>query len=388
MQPYETQRSLDVDPVAFSLPDIAPSDIEAVLRVLSSGWLTTGEECLSLEQELAAAVGVAHVVAMSSCTAALETAATWLGLERGHRFGVPGWTFVSSALAFTRAGATPVLIDVEPTTLNVSLASVEAALEVGLDALVVVHFGGVPVDERIYQRCAEAGVPVIEDAAHALGARDGRGPIAGLGTLGACYSFYATKNVTSAEGGALATEDAQFADFARSYRLHGLSKDSWSRYLPGGTASYDLIAPGIKANLPDLLAALARSQLARFEEMQARRRQIVHRYRAGLASVDGLQLVPPELAEQGADHLMVVLLPEGAARDDVVASMAASGVATSVHFRPLSTFGWFQGNAVSAPGGTPVCVRLADRALSLPLHPRLSDDDVDRVCGALVGALG
>lgn len=386
LQPPEFQDDASDQPVRFSLPDIGPSDVEAVLRVLASGWLTTGAECAALEAELAAKFGAPHIVTMSSCTAALETASAWLGLRSGQRFGVPSWTFVSSALAFMRAGATPVLLDVEPDTLNVSLSSVEAALEEGLDALTVVHFGGVPVDERIYAVCARAGVPVVEDAAHALGAHDSRGQIAGVGTLGACYSFYATKNLTSGEGGALATEDAELADFARSFRLHGMSKDAWTRYLPEGRASYDLTVPGIKANLPDLLAALARSQLARFDAMQARRRQIASRYRDNLTAIR-VRPVPAELVDGGADHLMVVLLPEGVSRDDVVTSMTSVGIATSVHFRPLTGFDWFQRNAVVAAGGTPVSDRLADRALSLPLHPLLSDQSVDRVCGALADAL-
>jgi dTDP-4-amino-4,6-dideoxygalactose transaminase len=248
----------------------------------------------------------------------------------------------------------------------------------------------VPVDAAVLARCRDAGVPVIEDAAHALGARDERGMLAGQGTAGACLSFYATKNLTSAEGGALTTDDDELAAFARAYRLHGMSRDAWARYRPGHWAQYDLVGPGIKANLPDLLAALARSQLARFGDMQARRRQLVERYRhnlAGTVAATGLQLVPGELAQQGADHLVVVALPLGVDRAAVQASLTAEGIATSVHFQPLHRFEWFTANTEVGPSGVPGAESMADRALSLPLSPRLTDDQVDQVCAALTEAL-
>ena len=154
------------------------------------------------------------------------------------------------------------------------------------------HFGGVAFGKQIHELCTELGVPLIEDAAHALGTTDHRGLVDGRGTAGACLSFYATKNLTSAEGGALVTDDDELADFARSYRLHGLSRDAWARYRPGQRSGYDVVAPGIKGNLPDVLAAIALSQLDRFDEMQGRRRVLVNRYRDALADLDGVTLSP------------------------------------------------------------------------------------------------
>ena len=226
--------------VPFAVPDLDADDVAAVARVLESGWLTTGAECLGLEADLGAYLGADHVVAMSSCTAALDTAVAYLDLPPGSRIGVPTWTFVSSALCAVHLGHRPVLLDVDADTLNLSVESLDAALrdpapDGGLDAVVGVHFGGVALSPAIHERCAEAGVPLIEDAAHALGTRDHRGLVAGRGSAGACLSFYATKNLTSAEGGALVTDDADLADFARSYRLHGLSRDAWARYHPAPT---------------------------------------------------------------------------------------------------------------------------------------------------------
>ena len=195
------------DPIHFAVPDITEADVEAVSRVLRSGWITTGEECLELERELAEYLDVPHVVTMSSCTAALETALAHLGLGQGARVGVPTWTFTSTALAAHREDYQPVLLDVDADTLNLSPSALEDAIDEGLDAVVAVHLGGVPIDGRVHDLCQQAGIPLVEDAAHALGARDHRGMVAGQGTAGACFSFYAPKNLTSGEGGALATDD-------------------------------------------------------------------------------------------------------------------------------------------------------------------------------------
>jgi dTDP-4-amino-4,6-dideoxygalactose transaminase len=379
--------SEDDVPVPFSPPSITEADVAAVERVLRSGWLTTGEECLALEAELAAYLDVGHVVSMASGTAALEISYAALALPAGARLGVPTWTFVSTALAPHHHGARPVLLDVDPDTLNLSLDALDAALERGLDAVIAVHFGGVPIAKDIYERCASAGVPLIEDAAHALGATDHRGRALGRGSVGACLSLYATKNLVAGEGGALATDRQDVADFARSFRLHGMSADAWARYRPGSDSQYDLLGPGIKANLTDVLAALARSQLVRLDDLQARRRALVKRYRAALDAIDGMRFVPATLAENGSDHLVVVELPPGIERADVMATLASHQISTSVHFRPLHRFDWFARNAEIGPAGVANAEALADRVLSLPLSPALADDQVDRVCEVLREAI-
>jgi dTDP-4-amino-4,6-dideoxygalactose transaminase len=373
--------------IPFGRPDIDERDIEAVGRVLRSGWLSTGSECEALESDLAERLGAPHVVSLASCTAALEISLRSLRLRPGARVGVPTWTFVATASAVFSVGAIPVLLDVEEDTLDLSPRSLAAALDEGLEALIVVHFAGVPVDPEIYRLAAGAGCRVIEDAAHALGATDARGPISGVGTVSACFSFYATKNITSGEGGALATHDEELARFARSQRLHGLSADAWRRYGPGADPGYDLEEAGLKANLSDILAALARSQLGRFEAIQQRRRALVDRYRSGLASVSGCRIIPASPHPGSADHLMVVLLPVGVDRAGVMATLTAQGIGSSIHFRPLHRFAWYRDHAIVGAGGTPVADALAPRALSLPLHTGLSDADVDGVVAALSGAL-
>ena len=373
------------DPILFSVPDISEADIAAVVAVLRSRWITTGSECTELERELEEHLGCRYAVAVSSCTAAMEIALAHLRLPPGSRVGVPAWTFVSTALAAVHNQLQPVLLDVEPDTLNLSPASLQAALDEGLDAVIAVHFGGVPVSRAIHDLCAAAAVPLIEDAAHALGASDHRGLIGG-GSGTACFSFYATKNLTSAEGGAIATNSADLAEFARSYRLHGMSADSWARYRPGGAATYDVVEPGLKANLPDVLAALARSQLRRFSEMQVRRREILDRYRRHF-DVLGLAMVPAAAAPGSADHLAVMLLPKGVDRNLVMDGLKRAGINPSVHFRPLHTFTWMRENAIIGPSGLATCDALAARELSLPLHVGLQDNDIDRIGDTLASLL-
>lgn len=372
--------------IDFAPPAADDTDLAAVAAVLRSGWWTTGPECEAFEKELAAHLDGAFVVATSSCTAALEIAAASVPVTAGARVGVPTWTFPSSALAVARRDAEIVLLDVEPTTLNLAETSLGRAVDAGLDAVVGVHVGGVPLPSTIRDVCTAANLPLIEDAAHAFGARDDRGAVGGHSPL-TCLSFYATKNLPCGEGGALTTTDPDTAAFARRYRLHGLGEGAEGRYRPGSLDVPDVTMAGIKGNLPDVLAAIGRAQLARFPGMQRRRREIVMRYRAALRQVDGLTCVPPDLVAAGADHLMVVLLPAGADRGAVRRAMSSGGVGTSVHFPPLHRLSWFRDHATVGPSGVAGAESVADRALSLPLHPHLSDAEVDCVVDVLVDAL-
>ena len=257
-------------PIAFARPAMDDVDKAAVLRTLESGWITTGPECAKFEEELASYLGASHVITASSATTAEEICLAYLGEPKGRRIGVPTWTFASSALAIHRTGHIPVLLDVDPDDLNVSAESLKQAISNGgLDGLVGVHFAGNAVNAEIREICATENMDYIEDAAHALGTSDERGLIRGSdGTLAAFYSFYATKNLPMGEGGAIATDDAQLAEFPRTYRLHGMSADAVNRYASPGKHQYDIIHPGIKANLSDLHATIGRSQLARFEKLK------------------------------------------------------------------------------------------------------------------------
>ncbi|MCC6438630.1 MAG: DegT/DnrJ/EryC1/StrS family aminotransferase [Acidimicrobiales bacterium] len=369
--------------IHFAQPEITEGDIESITAALRSRWLTTGSVTARLEAELAEYLGVRHALAVSSCTTALEAAVASLRLPAGSPVAVPAWTFVSTVSVLIRLGLRPVLCDADPDTLGLSVASFEQALRGGVRAAVPVHFAGLPVADVVLERSVAAGIDVVEDCAHALGTvLDPARPV-----RAACYSFYATKNLTSAEGGAVATNDDEVAEFVRSYRLHGMSRDAWRRYAPGADPGYDVTMIGIKANLPDLLAALALSQLARFDDMQARRRLLVRHYRKLLADVEGVRCIPGELDVRSADHLMVVRLPDGVARGAVIGRLQQAGITTSVHFIPVHRFSGLQGH-FDVAGGLETCDRLADRVLSLPLHPTLTLAEVERVVTALAEAVG
>lgn len=367
------------DPVAFSRPEITEDDVQAVVDVLRSGWITTGAIGRSFEEELASYLGVEYVVTVSSATTAEEICLAHLDLAPGSRVAVPTWTFVSSALAIERVGCTPVLVDVDATTLNIDESRLGAALDSGVEAVVGVHYAGTPLSKNVRDLCRDADVPLVEDAAHAFGTTDDRGFVAGQGTAGACFSFYATKNLTTGEGGAIATDNRDLADFARIYRLHGMSADAVDRYSHPGAHSYDVTVPGLKANMPDLLSALGRSQLARFPESQAHRRKLILRYRECLQDSD-LSFIPGEQVEGSADHLAVIDTGDARRRDAVIAALTESGIGSSVHFRPLHTFSWYNGkNAEIGPGGLAVATALDGRVMSLPLHVNLTEGDVERV---------
>jgi dTDP-4-amino-4,6-dideoxygalactose transaminase len=374
--------------IPFSRPDIVEADIDAVTSVLRGGWLTSGAQAEALEQELGERLGGVHVVATSSCTAALEIAAAHLRLPPGSRVGVTTWTYAASAFACQRWGLVPVLLDIDPGTLNVSAESLDAAASsaAGLAAAVLVHVGGVAVAKDVHDACLAHDLPVIEDQAHALGARDHRGVLAGRGTRGAGLSFYATKNLPAGEGGALVTDDADIAAFARTFRQHGVTRTAWDRRRPGDRQHYDVVEPGIKGNLPDVLAALARTQLIRFDEHQARRSAIARRYRAKLAGA-AVDLIPTEVADDHAHHLVVVRLPVTADRAAVRAALADAGIGTAVHYPPLHRLSWFRANAPVGPTGVGNAEVLADHVLSLPIYPGLDDAAVDRVCGVLADAV-
>jgi perosamine synthetase len=380
--------------VAFAATTVCDEAVSAAARVLRSGWVTTGPATARFEAEIASLVRARHAVGTSSCTAAIELALRGLRLAPGSKVLVSTVTFCGAAHAISHAGLQPVLVDVEPLTAMPSPETTAVAAHAcgGADAMLVVHLAGypAPVDEL----AAAAGLTldrVVEDAAHALGTWVGDRPVGSL-SRATCFSFYATKNLPIGEGGMVTTDDDELALFCRRARLHGMSADAWRRYLPGGSWRYTVDEPGLKANLTDLQSAIGSAQLRHLPEWQRRREQIARRYSAGLAGLAGLVLGLPAVPAEGvhAWHLYVIrVLPSmGISRDDLAADLAARGVGTSVHFIPLHTMAHFRATAERQPGGLPVADATFEQLLSLPLHPALTDDDVDRVVDAIWSCVG
>ena len=369
----------------FSRPSIGDGERRAVLEVLDSGWLTTGPRTKEFERQFGGYVGSQHAVALNSATAALHLALDALGVGPGDEVIVPTWTFASSAEVVVYQGARPVLVDIESDTLNATVDAVLAALTPRTKAVVAVHIAGrpLPVAELVSELDIR-GVPVVEDAAHAFPSRIGGLSGAMAGTVGAigAYSFYATKTITTGEGGMLVTDDARLADRARLMSLHGISRNAWTRYAAGGSWYYEIEDAGFKYNMTDLAAAIGIVQLSRAGEFLDARRQLAARYSAGIGRSSVCDLVElPADAPDGSHawHLYIVRLRLNLLRIDrgqVIDRLKELGIGTSVHFIPLHLHPYYRRVWNVAPEGFPI-----SRILNLfkPSSTNSSSDRNDRM---------
>jgi perosamine synthetase len=380
---------MSVQSVPFCRTEIVPEAQQAAVRVLASGWVTMGAESIAFEQELGAWIGARHTVSVSSCTAAIEMALAALGLPPGAPVLTPTLTFCGAVQAIVHAGLRPVLVDVDEETLTVSTEGVAKAARNGAAAMVIQHMAGYPVDGA--ELAAAAGIHagnVVEDAAHGLGATL-RGRPVGSFSRAACFSFYATKNLPIGEGGAITTTDDDLAERWRRMRLHGMSRDAWRRYDRSGSWRYTVEDAGMKANFTDLQAAIGREQLHHLTTWQQRRAAIAARYDAQLGGVRGLELPPRPAADTHAWHLYIMRIDRrafGMERDEVSSRLADAGIGTSVHFIPVHHLPHFRDLlGLEACGELTNADRIFPQLLSLPMHPGLTDSDVDRVCEALTG---
>ena len=379
--------------VPFAKAEIVPEAQEAALDVLRSGWITMGPRTVEFEHALAGYLGARQVVAVSSCTAAIEIALRALRLDRGAAVLTPSLTFCGAVAPIVQAGLRPVLVDVDadtflPTPATVARAARRAGRPV---AMIVQHMAGHPAD--VAELAAAAGLPasaVIEDAAHGLGA-ELRGTMVGGDSHAACFSFYATKNLPIGEGGAIATDDEELAAYARTARLHGLSRDAWRRYLPGGGWRYDVAEPGLKANITDIQAAIGLAQLTVLPQWQERRAQLAAQYDTALAGVPGLGLPTRPAGGLHAWHLYQVRMTSACStsRDAVIDALSRREIGTSVHFIPVHQLSAYR--RVLGPEecqSVPVTDQIATEVLSLPMYPALAEADVIRVAEALREAVG
>ncbi|GAA2149004.1 perosamine synthetase [Humibacillus xanthopallidus] len=374
-------------PIPFARAVLTPEARAAANRVLESGWLTTGPEVADFEEELAAQVGARRGVAVSSCTAAIELVLRGMDLPAGAKVLMSADTFCGAAAAILHAGLVPVLADVDPATAMPGPREIRSAAVAagGVDAMVVVHLGGSPTD--VVAAADAAQVPlrrVVEDAAHALGASVAGRPVGTL-SRATCFSFYATKNLAIGEGGMVTTDDDDLADVLLSTRLHGMSRDAWRRYLPGGSWRYDVRHEGLKANLTDVQAAVGRAQLVAFPRHQQRRAALAARYDARLSGLDGIRLPPRTALGTHAWHLYAVRVrpPFPINRDELIERLARRGIGTSVHFIPLHCLEWYAAHCVLPPGGLPGADEVYAETLSLPFDQHLTDDELDAVSAAI-----
>jgi perosamine synthetase len=380
----------------FARPSITEREKQAVLEVLDSGWLTTGEVTRRFEAAFGAKVGARHAVALNSATAALHLALEAMGVDEGDEVIVPTWTFAASAEVVAYRRARPVLVDIDPATLNVTPELVLDAVTPRTKAVLVVHVAGRPMDvDGLVERLDPRGIGVVEDAAHAFPSRvaaaDGR--YAGtFGRVGA-YSFYATKTITTGEGGMLTTDDEAIADRARLMSLHGISRTAWNRYTAAGSWFYEIEDAGYKYNMTDLAAALGLVQLDRAEELLDARRARAARYTSAIGAsrvADLIEVPTDEPDGSHAWHLYVIRLALDGLRIDraaVIEALKALGIGTSVHFIPLHLHPYYRDRWGYRPEDLPVAAREFERVISLPIWPGMTDADVDRVVAGLVAVL-
>ncbi len=377
------------DFIPFHVPSIGRDEVAAALRCLQSGWLTTGAEARAFEKEFAQALGVKHALAVNSCTAALHLALEALDIGPGDRVLTTPFTFTACAEVIRYLGADPLFADVQPDTLNIDPDQIAQSLEQHptVKAIMPVHIAGQGCDMgAIIELAQQHGVAVVEDAAHALpmtcGGRNG-------GTLGdaGAFSFYATKTITTGEGGMLATNRDDIAQRARVMRLHGISRDVFDRY-QATTPSwyYEVVAPGFKYNMPDMAAAIGRVQLGKSEGLRRQRQAIAESYNEAFADLPVAIPTPRVARDVHAWHLYILQLRTEALtidRDRFIELMSAAGVGTSVHFIPLHLQPYWRDRYKLAPDDFPVSTERFSRVVSLPIYPGMGEDAQARVIAAV-----
>lgn len=372
--------------LSFSLPLIGTEEIDEVVAALKSGWLTSGPRVKQFEQEFCDATGAPAALALNSCTAGLHVALKVLGIGPGDEVITTPMTFAASVNVIEHVGAKPVLVDVEPDTLNLQPDAVEQAITASTKAIVAVHYAGHPAELNALRAIAEQyNLHLIEDAAHAVGASFQGCPI-GSGRNLTAFSFYATKNLTTGEGGML-TGDTELLDHARIVSLHGMSREAWGRYSAGGKWAYDIVEPGFKYNMPDIQAAIGLQQLRRFDRMQERRRQIVESYNTAFGG-NSVFLTPTTRAHvTNAWHLYVLRLRTSELtidRNQFIQEMTNRNIGTSVHFIPIHLHSFYKNKYGYGADDFPVAHAAYQQMVSLPLSPSMSNQDVADVIEAVL----
>jgi dTDP-4-amino-4,6-dideoxygalactose transaminase len=386
-----TRAAVAVQTVPFAPPAIGAAEIAEVVETLESGWLSTGPRVERFERAFAEYTGAHHAIAVNSCTAALHLSLLASGIGPGDQVITTPMTFCATANVIVHSGATPVFADIDPQSFNLDPQAAEAALTSQTKAILPVHFAGRPAEMAAFGRlAAHHNLALIEDAAHCVeGIAQGRR----VGSIGnfTCFSFYATKNLTTGEGGMVTTADAEAAAFIRQASLHGMSRAAWTRYAPGGRPQYDVLMPGFKYNMMDIQAAIGLHQLAGIDTRLARRAAIWREYDAALASLPLRRPAPLADGDVHARHLYTVLVDERAAglsRDELQGRLQDRGVATSVHFRALHLHPYYQERFGLRRGMFPAAETVSDTTLSLPLSAAMAPDAVERVIEALHDVLG
>jgi dTDP-4-amino-4,6-dideoxygalactose transaminase len=378
--------------VPFHVPSIDEQEINEVVATLRSGWLTTGPRTAQFEQEFLAYVGASHALAVNSCTAGLHLALAALKIGPGDEVITTPLTFCATVNTILHVGATPVLADIGPDG-NLEPASVASRITGRTRAIIPVHLAGLPCDmEALWTLAKRHNLFVVEDAAHAVGSHANGWPIgAGNRTTGqqsdaVAFSFYATKTMTTGEGGMVTTENESLADSMRNLCLHGISKDAWNRYSDRGNWYYEVLNPGFKYNLSDLQSAIGIHQLRKLDQFIQARVRIMRRYQEGFSNLEEVELPPDNSHHRHSWHLYMLRLNLESLeinRDEFMQALRAKDIGASVHFIPIPLHPFFREYAKQPWNQCPKAMELYPRLVSLPLYPAMTDEQVDHVISSV-----
>jgi len=371
------------DFLPFSRPSIGEAEINRVVACLKSGWITTGALCKEFEDKFCELTGSKKAVTLNSATAGMHLVLTALNLQPGDEVLTPSMTFASTINMIALRGAKPVFVDIHYDTLNMNCDLLERKISPKTKAIIPVHFAGAPVDmDKIDELARKYHLTVIEDAAHAVGTYY-KGIHAGGFGHAAIFSFHPIKNITTGEGGLITLNDTQFEKKLRLLRFHGIERDAWKRYGKGGNPSYDIMEPGYKYNMPDMLAALGLAQLERWQILNARRHVLAKLYLDGLEGITELDLPQvPAYDHVHAWHLFIVKIKH-CPRDEFMRKLAEYNIGYGLHFPPAHTLSYVKRAYKGDDMFLPETDRAADKIISLPLFPDMTEDDVHYVCAAI-----
>ncbi|MHB8453751.1 MAG: DegT/DnrJ/EryC1/StrS family aminotransferase [Acidiferrobacterales bacterium] len=372
----------------FSRPTISQEAIDEVVACLKSGWITTGPRVKKFEEDLKEYLGAPHVLALSSATAGLHLALAALELKPGDEVITTPMTFAATLNTIVLTGGKPVLVDVEPATYNMDVNRLADAITTRTRAIVPVHFAGLPVDlDPLYALASRHGLRVIEDAAHAIGTEYKGRRIGSFGDT-QVFSFHPNKNMTTGEGGAVATRDTKLAESIALLRFHGMDREAWNRFGKAGNQHYEIVTPGFKYNMMDIQAAIGLHQLPSLEGYIGRRTQIAQRYQSFLEDWAEWSLpATPDYPHRHAWHLYTPLInPESARmdRDAFMQGMKERNIGTGLHYRAVHLYPYYREQFGFKHGDFPNAETVSDRIVSLPLFPTMTDADQERVIANMI----
>ena len=365
--------------IPYHKPHITKAEINNVTETIQSGWLTMGPKTIEFEKKFRDYLGVKYAISCNSATAALHLSLLALGIDKNDEVIIPVNTFSATAEAVIFTGATPVLCDIDPFTHNINPELISDLITPRTKAIIPVHFAGIPCDMNlILQIAQDNSLVVVEDAAHALPSSLGGNPIGTFGTT-TCFSFYATKTLTTGEGGMVTTNDSEIAEKIKIKRLHGMSGDAWNRYSEENDWFYDIVDLGYKYNTTDLQSTIGIIQLEKIHLLQKKREEIARKYMNGFSGK--LQILTPPDNVNSSWHLFVIRVNN---RDDLHKYLKEKGIHTSVHFIPIHHHSYYQQKLGVNKSQYPIANQIFEQSLSLPIYPGLQDKEVDYIINSVL----